>query len=342
MTLGVDIYDAYQDLPDPKAFDDSPYGNYAYVKGTDGGSTARFPPDAFVGLLHARGIPCGLYHYAQLSPTPEAQARVLAAKVNALNARGLPPALDLEDPFPAAWSSRDFAVRFLRELRRLGFPQVVLYANTTMLRAIQAWTIGEEIGGGLLIWAANYGNNDGIYNQADADRLAAAYPHPVWMHQFSSTVPVPGFTGRVDGNKMLHPLGEDDMTPQELVALLKATEIEWYDGNKATVFTILTESYLASRGLRGVPAFPGQTDVVQLPPLVSISAAVEGLSDDEARIIAEMRSNNLVLLTAVNAVDGKPSDEQVSEMAAQISEQLGGEYTVTIHRNDAPGDTPRA
>lgn len=209
MTLGVDIYDAYQDIPNPQAFLNSPY-DYAYVKGTDGGGTARYPPDAFVRLLQGLGLPCGLYHYAQFNPTPETQARVLAAKVNALDARDLPPALDLEDPFPMAWSSRDFAVRFLRELRRLGFPQVVLYANTTMLRAIQAWTIGEQIGGGLLIWAANYGNNDGLYNQADVDRLRGAYPHPVWIHQFSSTVPVPGFSGRVDGNKMLHPLGEDD------------------------------------------------------------------------------------------------------------------------------------
>lgn len=223
--FGIDIYDRYQDIVDALALKRSAF-DFAYVKGTDGGGAANTPPDEFVRILQGNRIPVGLYHYAQFTPTPEQQARVLAAKVNALNARGLPPALDLEDPFPMAWSSRDFAVRFLRELRRLGFPQVVLYANTSMLNAIQAWTIDAEIGGGLLVWAANYGDNDADYDQADRDRLARAYPHPVWMHQYSSTGPVPGVPGNVDKNWMFGDPsnGEDDMLKDEKIRF-------WQDAN---------------------------------------------------------------------------------------------------------------
>jgi GH25 family lysozyme M1 (1,4-beta-N-acetylmuramidase) len=338
VTYGIDIYDRYQDITNAVALRDSPY-DFAYVKGTDGGGPANVRPDAFVNQLKAIGLPVGLYHYAQLSPSPEAQADVLTAAVRRTGATGLPPALDLEDPHPATFASRPFAERFLLRLVRNGYRQVTLYANTSMLNGIRAWELHDVIrraGGELLVWAANYGNNDGAYTASDATRLRGAYPHPVWVHQYSSTVAVPGVSGRVDGNKMLHPLGEDDMTPDELMN----HEITWHDGKKARVGTILSEVYIASRGLRGVPAFDGDETAVQLPPLVGIRVGVDGLGDDESNIVAALNGAKGDLLTAIAAIDGQPSDEQIAALAQMLGEQLGGEYTVTIQRNDTPGDTP--
>lgn len=206
MTLVIDIYDRYQDITNLVALKGSPFDG-AYVKGSDGGSPAIVRADNFVGALKSIGLPVGLYHYAQLSPSPEVQANVLAQEVRRLGAFGFPPALDLEDPFRPNAQAREFARRFLLELRRVGFGSVVLYANTSMLTGIQAWTIDVP---GLRIWAASYGGNDADYDQEDRDRLARAYPHPVWMHQYSSTGSVPGIPGNVDKNWLFdNPTGDD-------------------------------------------------------------------------------------------------------------------------------------
>lgn len=215
MTHGIDIYARYQNLTDPGALQRSHY-DFAYVKGTDGAGPAMVRADGLVRQLMSVGIPVGLYHYAQFAPSPEQQAAVLAAEVRRLGATGLPPALDLEDPFPMSYDrSRDFAQRFLVALNRLGFPRVTLYANTSMMNAIRAWELDgvlKPLGGDVLIWAADYGGNDADYDQEDQARLARRYPHPVWMHQYSSTGPVPGIPGNVDKNWMFHPIeGEDDM-----------------------------------------------------------------------------------------------------------------------------------
>lgn len=107
-------------------------------------------------------------------------------------------------------------------------------------------------------------------------------------------------------------------------------DVVWGDGNRVPVKDILAEIYIAARGLRGVPAFAGQTDVVQLPPLVGIQASVSGLSDDEAKVLAEIRGSKSEVLIAMAAVDGTPSDEQVIDLAAKLRVQLGGAYTVSI------------
>jgi hypothetical protein len=119
---------------------------------------------------------------------------------------------------------------------------------------------------------------------------------------------------------------EDDMTPQELLD----HEIVWFDGNRASIGTILSEAYIVSRGLRGVSAFPGQTGAVQLPPLVAINAGVTGLGDDEAKILAAVQGSKGEVLTALASIDGTPSDEQVEDLAAKLNAQLGGAYSVTI------------
>lgn len=252
MTYGIDIYDRYQDITSALALRDSPY-DFAYVKGTDGGGPANVRPDAFVTQLRAVGLPVGLYHYAQLTPPAEFQADVLTAAVRRTGATHLPPALDLEDPHPATFASRPFAERFLLRLVRNGFRRVVLYANTSMLNGIRAWELHDVIrraGGELLIWAANYGTNDGAYTPSDANRLLAAYPHPVWMHQYSSTVAVPGVSGRVDGNKMLHPLGEDDMEQSD--------KIRFWDGFEITVGQALADTWQLVNNLTDRPTRPNE------------------------------------------------------------------------------------
>src|SRR5215475_6211940 len=132
MTLGIDLYDRYQDVTSWQAI--CQYGvKFVYIKGTDGGGPAAVRADAFVRGARGVGLPVGLYHYAQLDPTPEMQADVLAAEVRRLGATDLPPALDLEGPFHTApiATAVDFAKRFLgRVLHTHGYQRVTLYANT--------------------------------------------------------------------------------------------------------------------------------------------------------------------------------------------------------------------
>lgn len=196
----VDVYDRYQDISDPRAFADAT--DAAYIKATDGAGPAIVRADNFVRIMRETGTPFGLYHYAQLSPVPEQQARVLVneARRLGLTGMGLPLALDLEDPFRPDANARNFAYRFLMELRQLGFNDVVLYANTSMLTGIRAWDLGVP---GLRIWAATYGNNDADFDADDQARLQRQYPHPVWLYQHSSTGRIPGIPGNVDLNRFM-------------------------------------------------------------------------------------------------------------------------------------------
>lgn len=329
MTYGIDIYDRYQDIVNKIALRDSPY-DFAYVKGTDGGGGANVPPDFFVDEIRSIGVPTGLYHYAQLSPSPEAQATVLTNAIQRTNARDLPPALDLEEPHPMAFGSRTFAERFLIKLVQFGFRQVVLYANTSMLTAIRAWEMHDVIrqhGGELLIWAANYGNNNGTYDQSDANRLLAAYPHPVWIHQYTSTARVPGIPGNVDGNKMLHPLGRTDME--------QADKIRFWDGFEITVGQALAETWQLVNNLNDRPTRPNEEAD---PPgwLGVFTNALTKLQSD----ITELKARSVdvdedALATALIArgMTGGASKEDVKTAVREILP------TVRLSAN-TPGDSP--
>ncbi|MET0233363.1 MAG: glycoside hydrolase family 25 protein [Kibdelosporangium sp.] len=206
MALGIDIY-RYQTVTDWNAV--KRHGvSFVYVKGTDGGGPAIVRADAQVRGAQSVGIPVGLYHYAQLSPSPEAQADALTAEVHRLDATGLPPALDLEDPHRPGGAARDFAYRFLNRLRNNGFGSVTLYANTSMLNGITADTLGVP---GTVVWAAAYGPDDG-------NRHPLSYRGRVNIHQYTSVGLVPGISGRVDLNESLTeipgadmPLSQDDV-----------------------------------------------------------------------------------------------------------------------------------
>ena len=210
--LGIDIY-RYQTVTDWEAVRRHGVG-FVYVKGTDGGSPAIVRADAQVRGADSVSIPVGLYHYAQLSPSPEAQADVLAKEVRRLGATDLPPALDLEDPHTPGPVARDFALRFIARMRNQGFPRVTLYANTSMLTGIGGPDIDDDLD--IVIWAASYGPNDGR-------RHPLRYAGRVDIHQYTSVGRVPGIDGVVDLNESLTDAPEreeDDMiSDQDFVKL---------------------------------------------------------------------------------------------------------------------------
>lgn len=122
------------------------------------------------------------------------------------------------------------------------------------------------------------------------------------------------------------PLEDNDMTPDEFLN----TKVKWFNGQEVPIKDILAENYIASRGLNGRAAFDGETGVVQLPPLVAIQTGVNGLVDDEARVIAEMRATKGDLMIAMASIDGSWSQEQAAELAEMLNVHLSGAYTVSI------------
>ncbi|WP_156756420.1 glycoside hydrolase family 25 protein [Actinokineospora pegani] len=194
--IGIDIYGRYQTVNDWNAVRGAGV-EFAWVKGTDGGGPARVRADAFVGGAKSVGIPVGLYHFAQKSPSAEAQADVLAGEVRRLGANSVAPALDLEDNpgTGLVWApgeARDFGVRFLNRLRGHGFGRVAVYSSVSQLKRWDPDNWGIP---GLIIWAARYGSNNG------ANQGLGGYGGRVDVHQFTSAGQVPGIVGLVDLNE---------------------------------------------------------------------------------------------------------------------------------------------
>jgi GH25 family lysozyme M1 (1,4-beta-N-acetylmuramidase) len=205
--LGIDIYGRYQTVTNWDAVYTAGV-RFVYVKATDGGAPAIVRADGLVTGAKSVGMPVGLYHYGELTPSPEVQADVLHGEVHRLNAVGLPPALDLEGAFHTAAlaTAIDFARRFLRRLTELGHQRVTLYSNTTFLSLLQpdSWNMP-----GLRIWAARYGANDGTTYPG-----LGSYTGRVDIHQWTDRGYVSGVTsssGGVDLNKSLTNILEEDM-----------------------------------------------------------------------------------------------------------------------------------
>jgi GH25 family lysozyme M1 (1,4-beta-N-acetylmuramidase) len=320
--LGLDIA-RYQEVTDWNAV--KQHGvRFIWVKGTDGGGPAPVQrADGQVAGSRSVGIPVGIYHYAQLSPSPEAQADVLAAEHRRLEARYgpllVPPALDLEKPHSPGSVAATFARRFLVRLKAHGFNRVMLYANTSMLTGIRADDIRRDIPG-VGIWAARYGANDGRNNGL------GGYGGWVDVHQYASVGRVPGIRASgVDLNEAANLAWMNGADDVELT-----DKVRWGDGHEVMVKDILAEAYIAARGLRGASAFDGEPGVVQLPPLVAIKTGVDGLGDDEAKVIAEMRATKGDLLIAMASIDGSWSEEEAADLAAMLNVHLAGAYTVSI------------
>lgn len=221
--LGIDIHPFYQADIDWPAVNRSGI-RYAWLKVSDGGNAYTktidgkvFRPDTHVAGAKSAGIPIGGYHFAQLSPTAEAQANVFADEVHRLKAFGLPPALDLEGDFVPGPASRDFAIAFLKRLQNLGFPRVAIYGNTSMFAKIRPdlWEIP-----GLVIWAADYGPNDGVRHPD-----LSPYTGRADVHQYTSNGHIPGIAASVDLNESLTPL----LGGNPLMALTDQQQQELYD-----------------------------------------------------------------------------------------------------------------
>ena len=126
---------------------------FAWIKVSDGGAPytktaggVTYRPDTHVAGARSRGIPVGGYHYAQLSPGPEAQADVLLGEIHRLGATEVVPMLDLEDPFTATGAARDFAIAFCRHIAAAGFRPAV-YLNASFARTLRPdqWDVPDLV-----------------------------------------------------------------------------------------------------------------------------------------------------------------------------------------------------
>jgi GH25 family lysozyme M1 (1,4-beta-N-acetylmuramidase) len=306
MALGIDIY-RYQTVTDWNAV--KRHGvSFVYVKGTDGGGPAIVRGDAQVRGAQSVGIPVGLYHYAQLSPSPEVQADVLTGEVRRLGALGLPPALDLEDPHRPGAAARDFVFRFLTRLRANGFDSVTLYANTSMLNGITADTIGVP---NTVIWAAAYGPNDGR-------RHPLNYRGRVNIHQYTSVGGIPGISGQVDLNESLTPLpsGGDVELTESMRAFIWPHNDEIQDTVGSTLAN--TQSYARTLSTVQVPAL-----MDAMGQLAQALADIEAIKTralaelDETALLAEMESRGISGVT--------PAQLKEVVMAAALRARTNGD-----------------
>jgi hypothetical protein len=80
---------------------------------------------------------------------------------------------------------------------------------------------------------------------------------------------------------------DNDMTPQEFLD----TRVTWWDGKSAPVKDILAEVYLASKGLRGAPAFDKQPPVA-LPALAMMQSKLDALTAQVAALTKALEAKS--------------------------------------------------
>lgn len=181
MALGIDIYARYQTVTNWQAVKNHGV-KYCWVKVTDGNGRAVAPGDGLVRGAKSVGIPVGGYHFAQPGDAVR-QANVFINEIERLGATGLKPALDLEAPFTANTTARNFGIAFCKQVRARGYEPAV-YMNqyfASVLRPDQ-WSPRPAL------WIARYG-------------AKPAYGGPYDVHQYSESGRVPGITGNVDLNE---------------------------------------------------------------------------------------------------------------------------------------------
>jgi GH25 family lysozyme M1 (1,4-beta-N-acetylmuramidase) len=198
---GADIHAYYQRGTNWPLVGQSDLGFFYVQLSRGAGPLARvvdgvtYTPDSQCDGVHSIGRLLGGYHFATRDASPETQAAVFASQVRRFGAYGLPPALDLEDPFgPADPDTIPFGKRFLRALRSQGFPMVAIYGNAYFLSKIQPHTWGVP---GLVNWAADY-----AVDAAGKPAPLRYFTGPLDIRQYSSTGQVPGMgTGFCDLNE---------------------------------------------------------------------------------------------------------------------------------------------
>ena len=191
MAFGLDIY-RYQTVTDWNAVKNAGV-KFILVKLTDGNGPAIARGDSQVSGAIRVGIPVGGYHFAQKG-SPVRQADVFKMELDRLarahGAMTVMPALDIESVTGiVTWTGNEmhaFAVDFCRRMREW-YPRVLLYANTSELKAMRAAEIIQKVPG-VFIWEANYSSNNGVRHALPANSWAP------WRaaHQYTSKGSVPG------------------------------------------------------------------------------------------------------------------------------------------------------
>lgn len=256
MARGADIHPVYQR---GIRWDQVSNLHFVWVKVSDGG--APYPgPDAHVLGAQAHRIPVGGYHYAQLSPGPEAQADVLLGEVARLGAKGVAPMLDLESPFVADTAAKDFAVAFCRRVAAKGYRPAV-YMNASFAKNLRPDLWGIP---GLVIVVARYGAKP---EAPGASQYLGRYD----VHQYTSSGTLSGSAGLVDFDESYN----DD--------LLNAVTVEVPDMDK-NQDQLLRELHVALFD-NAAPSYPGAG-------YVSIRAAVTGLAKTVAELTALVRADS--------------------------------------------------
>jgi hypothetical protein len=184
MAVGVDVHCYYQR---GIRWNEVSGVGYVWVKVSDGTAPytktvggVTYRPDTHVAGAKSRGIPVGGYHYAQPGD-PRAQADLLIREVKRLGATGVLPALDIEAPFEANAAARSFGEAFCNRVRELGFRPVV-YMSDSFAKALQPASWASQP----VLWIARYGSKP-VNTRFD-------------IHQYSSSLSLPGSAGAVDFN----------------------------------------------------------------------------------------------------------------------------------------------
>jgi hypothetical protein len=293
---GTDVHPYYQRGLNWKA---APDIHFAWVKVSDGGAPystvqqgVKYVPDTHVAGAKAAGIPVGGYHYAQLRPSPEAQADVLLGEVRRLGATRGAPMLDLEAPFTPDATAKNFGIAFCKRLAAAGVRPAV-YMNASFAATVRPdqWNIP-----GLVIVIARYGARP---EAPGSGRYVGRYD----VHQYSSTGTLPGSAGLVDldesyTNAHLTIAQEDDVISED-----DFNNLMWkyrfdddgkgHTGNFAQAIKGMRDTLGQLVGLvgKGTGATAADVAAALLPALTAAMVAevakVDAISDEDAAQIAE-------------------------------------------------------
>src|SRR5688500_1462447 len=306
MAFGLDIY-RYQNVTSYQALKNAGV-TFGILKLSDGLGTAFVRGDAQVKWLKCVGIPTGGYHFAQKGD-PRRQARVFKAELTRLTAVGVIPALDIENT-GVSWGgkeARDFSLAFCDEMLQ-DYPRVLLYANTSELKAMDATAIVRDLPG-VYVWEANYGSNNGVRHSLPANPWANRRA----IHQYTSKGRINGIAGDTDFNEGLLGLilmsgkGVDDLSWNDKSGVKSAN-----DPNHEYSYGEL----LVGSNVKDNENHQLLTKLVEDVQDVKTQARPVTLSaSDKAEIVAELRSTLVGALADeldARARDGNPNTGPVS------------------------------
>lgn len=216
--------------------------SYAYIKATESTNYVSPALDAQYQGATASGALCGLYHFADVAQSPEANADAFSAQVNRLGAvpGHLPPCLDLET---GTGDLSGWAQRFVARLRaNTGCVRVVVYSSTSFFRnqITENWMDGN-----IALWIAHPGQPPG----------QPGYLTPrVAIHQYS-TGQVSGVSGAVDLDYMIWPMST--LVPSEASPVTTPPAASTASGLNADQAAQLLAAYQQLSGSAVLGQWPG-------------------------------------------------------------------------------------